>query len=121
MPKYYEVNQDDFESLPFNSELDEEMSGHKIVIEERSKDEFIAEQVANFTFHLLSVLHKKEARGDYNPFNKIAKKYQRRDECIVCPGCGEMIREEEDWNDNSDCLSPLCPFCLFEFEMETQT
>lgn len=79
MPKYYEVNQDDFESLPFNSEFDEELSGHKI-----------------------------------------AKKY-RRDECIVCPGCGEMIREEEDWNDNSDCLSPLCPFCLFEFEMETQT
>lgn len=124
MPKYYEVNQDDFENLPFETDLDESWSEHRIIIEERFKEEFIVEQIANFTRHLLSILHEKETRGDHYSFDKIAKKYSRgtslwNEETVICPNCGEMVSEEE-WNDEFDYLEPLCPRCEFEFEMEEE-
>ena len=60
MPKYYRVDEDDFEALPFYSEMDESGEGHALIIEERFKEEFIAEQIAQFTRNLLSILHEME-------------------------------------------------------------
>ena len=60
MPKYYHVDEDDFKALPFWSEMDESGKGHALIIEERFKEDFIAEQIAQFTRHLLSILHEME-------------------------------------------------------------
>lgn len=56
MSKYYRVSQDDFEALPFYSDMDENWEGHALIVKEEFKDDFIAEQVAHFTRHLLSIL-----------------------------------------------------------------
>ena len=60
MPKYYRVDDDDFEALPFYSDMDEGWEGHALIIEEQFKEEFIAEQVGRFTRHLMSILHEVE-------------------------------------------------------------
>ena len=60
MPKYYRIDEDDFEVLPFYSKMDEGWEGHALIIEERFKEDFIAEQIAQFTRHLLSILHEME-------------------------------------------------------------
>lgn len=60
MPKYYRVDESDFEALPFWSEMDESGEGHALIIEERFKEDFITEQIAQFTRHLLSILHETE-------------------------------------------------------------
>ena len=122
MPKYYRVDEDDFEALPFCSEMDESGKGHALIIEEQFKEEFIAEQIAQFTRHLLSILHEMPARGEYNPFNRIASKYPREHtnffgDFIVCPICHAELGEEE-WNTNTDDMSSCCPFCDYKFEME---
>ena len=91
MSKYYRVDMDDFERMPFGSDMDENWGGHEIVVEEQFKDEFIAEQVSRFTLYLLSILHEVERREDKNPFSRIAKKYPRgrnlwNMEVVYCPG-----------------------------------
>ena len=113
MPKYYRVDEDDFEALPFWSEMNESGKGHALIIEERFKEDFIAEQIAQFTRHLLSILHEMPARGEYNPFNRIAGKYPREHtnffgDFIVCPTCHAELGEEE-WNTNTDDMRPCCP------------
>ena len=122
MTKYYRVDEDDFSALPFYSEMDEGWEGHALIIEEQFKEEFIAEQIAQFTRHLLSILHEMPTRGEYNPFNRIASKYPREHtnffgDFIVCPTCHAELGEEE-WNTNTDDMRPCCPFCEYEFEME---
>ena len=123
MNKYYQVSQDDFEALPFYSDLDENWEGHALIIKEEFKNDFIAEQVKRFTSHLLSILHYVPTRGEHNPFNRIASKYKRMNgypgDYIVCPACHSEVYEG-DWNDNIDDLRPYCPFCDYEFEMEKE-
>lgn len=122
MPKYYRVDDDDFEALPFCSDMDEGWEGHSLIIEEQFKEDFIAEQVGRFTRHLLSILHEMPTRGEYNPFNRIASKYPREHtkylgDFVVCPSCRTEI-DEDEWNGNMDDMSPCCPICDYEFEME---
>lgn len=124
MPKYYRIEMDEFESLPFGSDMDEGGEGHAMVIEEQFKDDFIAEQVGRFTRHLLSIMNEMPTRGEHNPFNLISKKYKREHTnffgaFIVCPKCHEELGEEE-WNTNTDDMSPCCPCCGYEFEMEEE-
>jgi len=122
MTKYYRVDGSDFEALPFGSEMDEGWEGHSLIIEEQYKEEFIAEQVANFTRHLLSIIHEIPVREKYNPFKNISQKYSRihyswMGNCVACPHCKNEISEEE-WNSNLDDMRPCCPTCEYEFEME---
>lgn len=122
MTKYYRVDEDDFEALPFYSDMGEGEEGHSLIIEEQARDDFITEQVARFTRHLLSILHEVPTRGEYNPFNRIASKYPREHtnffgDFIVCPACHEELFEE-DWNANMDDMSSCCPVCEYKFEME---
>ena len=124
MPKYYRVDNDDFEALPFYSDMDEGWEGHALIVEEQFKEEFIAEQVARFTRHLLSILHEMPTRGEHNPFNRIASKYPREHsqfygDSIVCPACHTEL-DEEGWNENTDDMRPCCPNCEYEFEMEEE-
>ena len=124
MNKYYQVNRDDFDTLPFYSDMDECWEGHAIVVKEELKDDFIAEQVARFTRHLLSILHYVPTRGEHNPFNRIASKYKRMsgyplEDYIVCPACHAEVYEG-DWNENRYDLRPCCPFCKYKFEMEKE-
>ena len=63
MPKYYCVDESDFEALPFGSDMDEGGKGHTLIIEERFKEDFITEQIAKFTRHILSILHEMPTRG----------------------------------------------------------
>ena len=124
MAKRYRVDEDDFEALPFWSEMDESGEGHALIIEEQSKDDFIAEQVAQFTRHLLSILHEVPTRGEYNPFKRIASKYPREHtnsfgDFIVCPICHAEL-DEEEWNENMDDMRPCCPICEYKFEMENE-
>lgn len=123
MDKYYQVNRDDFDALPFYSDIDENWEGHTLIVKEEFKNDFIAEQVARFTRHLLSILHYVPTRGEYNPFNRIASKYRRMNgypfDYIVCPACHAEVYEK-DWNENRDNLRPCCPFCDYEFEMEKE-
>ena len=122
MSKYFCVDAYDFERIPFGSDMDEKWGDREMVIKERFKDEFIAEQVSRFTRYLLSILREIETRGDKNPFNRIAKKYSRgrspwNMEIVYCPECHAEI-DEEDWNICSD-TDPCCPFCCnYNFEME---
>lgn len=124
MPKYYRVDQDDFEALPFYSDMDEGWEGHALIVEEQFKEDFIAEQVARFTRHLLSILYEMPTRGEHNPFNRIASKYPRErtqffGSYIVCPKCHAEL-DEEEWNANTDDMRPCCPCCEYEFEMEEE-
>ena len=124
MAKYYCVDEDDFEALPFYSDMDEGEEEHSLIIEEQSKDDFIAEQVAHFTRHLLSILYEVPTRGERNPFNRISKKYPREHtnffgDFIVCPACHAELGEEE-WNANMDDMRPCCPVCEYKFEMEKE-
>ena len=77
MPKYYRIEMDEFESLPFGSDMDEGGEGHAMVIEEQFKEDFIAEQVARFTHHLLSILHDMPT-------------------CDECPYCDYEFEMEEE-------------------------
>ena len=121
MAKYYRVDENDFEALPFYSDMDEGEEEHSLIIEEQSKDDFIAEQVAQFTRHLLSILYEVPMRGECNPFNRIASKYPREhsdfEDFIIYPTCHAELSEEE-WNTNTDDMRPCCPFCEYKFEME---
>ena len=124
MPKYYRVDMDDFESLPFGSDMDEGGEGHAMVIEEQFKDDFIAEQVGRFTRHLLSIMNEMPTRGEHNPFNCIASKYPRfhsadYGETIICPVCKHTI-DESEWNNYVEDLRPCCTICEYEFEMEEE-
>lgn len=124
MPKYYRVDEDDFEALPFYSDMDEGWEGHALIVEEQFKEDFIAEQVARFTRHLLSILREMPTRGEHNPFNRIASKYPREHtqffgSYIVCPKCHAEL-DEEEWNANTDDMRPCCPVCEYEFEMEEE-
>ena len=124
MAKYYRVDEDDFDALPFYSDMDEAKEEHSLIIEEQSKDEFIVEQVAQFTRYLLSILQAMPTRGEYNPFNRISKKYPREHtnffgDFIICPTCHEELYEEE-WDANTDDMSPCCPVCEYKFEMENE-
>ena len=122
MNKYYQVCMDDFEALPFYSDMDEGWEGHSLIVEEQHREDFIAEQVANFTRHLLSIMHEVPARGKHNPFKNISQKYSRVrhmgfGDYIVCPCCKNEI-DEEEWNSNTNDMRPCCPTCEYEFEME---
>lgn len=122
MNKFYRVDEDDFEALPFYSDMDEGWEGHALIVEEQFKDDFVAEQIARFTRHLLSILHEMPTRGERNPFNRISKKYPRHHtkfmgDFIVCPECHTEL-DEEEWNANTDDMRPCCPMCEYEFEME---
>ena len=122
MNKYFRIEGNDFECLPFYSDIDECWEGHALIVKEEFKNDFIAEQVARFTRHLLSIMHSVPTRGECNPFNRIASKYKRMNgypfgDYIVCPACHKELNEEE-WNDNIDDLNPCCPFCGYKFEME---
>ena len=124
MNKFYRVDEDDFEALPFYSDMDEGLEGHALIVEEQFKEDFIAEQVARFTRYLLSILHEMPTRGEYNPFNRISKKYPRHHtkfmgDFIVCPKCHTEL-DEEGWNANTDDMRPCCPMCEYEFEMEEE-
>lgn len=124
MPKYYRVDMDDFEQLPFGSGMDEGWEGHALIIEEEFKEEFIAEQVMQFTRHLLSILYEMPTRGERNPFSRISKKYPRHHtkfmgDSIICPKCHTEL-DEEEWNTNTDDMRPCCPCCEYEFEMEKE-
>ena len=124
MPKYYRVDMDDFEALPFCSDMDEGWKGHALIIEEQFKEEFIAEQIGRFTRHLLSILYEMPTRGEHNPFNRLASKYPREHsqffgDYIVCPVCHTKL-DEEEWNANTDDMCPYCPRCEYEFEMEKE-
>lgn len=124
MPKYYRVDMDDFEALPFCSDMDEGWEGHALIVEEQFKDDFITEQVARFTRHLLSILHEMPTRGEHNPFNCLASKYPREHtqffgNYIVCPKCHEELGEDE-WNGDTEDMRPCCPYCDYEFEMEEE-
>lgn len=124
MPKYYRVDEDDFEALPFYSDMDEGWEGHALIVEKQFKEDFIAEQVARFTRHLLSILLEMPTRGERNPFNRISKKYPRHHtkfmgDFIVCPEC-HMELDEDEWNADTDDTRPCCPSCEYEFEMEEE-
>lgn len=124
MTKYYRIDEDDFEALPFYSDMDEGWEGHALIVEEQFKEEFIAEQVARFTRHLLSILHEMPTRGEHNPFNRLASKYPREHSYvfgnyIVCPTCRAKLTEEE-WNANTDDMRPCCPMCEYELEMDVE-
>ena len=124
MPKYYRVDMDDFEALPFCSDMDEGWEGHALIVEEQFKEDFIAEQVARFTRHLLSILNEMPTRGEHNPFNRISRKYLRHytklmGDSIVCPECHTEL-DEDEWNANTDDMRPCCPMCEYEFEMEEE-
>lgn len=124
MSKYYRVDEDDFESLPFCSDMDEGWVDHLLIIDEQFKEEFIAEQVGRFTRHLLSILHEMPMRGERNPFNRISKKYPRHHVrfsggFITCPKCN-MELYEDIWDTNMDDMRPCCPQCEYEFEMEEE-
>lgn len=123
MAKYYRVDEKDFEALPFYSDMDEDWEDHALIVEEQVKDDFVAEQVARFTRHLLSILYEVPMRGGRNPFNRIASKYPREHsdfgDFIICPTCHAEL-EEEEWNTNTDDMRPCCPFCEYEFEMEKE-
>ena len=124
MPKFYRVYQDDFEALPFQSDMDEGWQGHALIVEEQFKEEFIVEQVARFTRHLLSILHEMPTRGEHNPFKRISKKYPREHskyygDSIFCPACQTEL-DEEEWNTTMEELRPCCPICDYEFEMEEE-
>ena len=124
MSKFYRVYQDDFEALPFYSVMDEGWEGHALMVEKQFKEDFIAEQVARFTRHLLSILHEMPTRGEHNPFNRISKKYPRNHtkfmgDFIICPKCYAELNEEE-WNANTNDMRPCCPICEHEFEMEEE-
>ena len=122
MNKYYRIEESDFESLPFYSEMDEGLELHSLIIEEQCKEDFIAEQVANFTRHLLSIINEVPTRGEHNPFKNISKKYswihdRWAGDCVVCPNCRNDI-DEEEWDLNINDMRPCCPHCEYEFEME---
>ena len=122
MSKFYRVDQDNFEALPFYSEMDDCYEGHSIIIEERNRDEFIAEQVSHFTLHLLSILNEMPTREEVISFDRISSKYTRQSsewfgKYIVCPHCGSYI-SEEDWNSNTSDMRPRCYFCDGDIEME---
>lgn len=124
MTKYYRVDMDDFEALPFCSDMDAGWEGHALIIKEEFKEEFIVEQVAHFTRHLLSILHEMPTRGEHNPFNRVSKKYPRHHEklvgdFIVCPECHMKLNKDE-WNGDTDDMRPCCPSCEYEFEMEEE-
>lgn len=124
MTKYYRVDQDDFEALPFYSDMDEGWEGHALIVEEQFKEDFIAEQVARFTRHLLSILNEKPTREEHNPFCRISKSYERvhsqfYGDYIVCPDCGRAL-DESEWNSITDDIRPCCPTCEYEFEMEEE-
>ena len=124
MPKYYRVEMDDFESLPFGSDMDEGGEGHAMVIEEQFKDDFIIEQTSRFTRYLLSILHEVERRGDKYPFDNLSRKYGREvnqygEWFVLCPSCMHPILES-DWNEETSLISPCCPYCMEEFEMEEE-
>lgn len=121
MTKYYRVEESDFEALPFYSEMDEGWEGHSLIIEEQCKKDFIAEQVANFTHHLLSIINEVPTRGEHNPFCNLSAKYHRYYSsfgvAVKCPQCGFKI-DEEEWDSNTEDIRPCCPHCEYEFEME---
>ena len=121
MNKYYRIEESDFESLPFYSEMDEGLELHSLIIEEQYKEDFIAEQVANFTRHLLSIIKETPTRGEHNPFCNLAAKYHRYYSssgiAVECPQCGFKI-DEEEWDSNTEDIRPCCPHCEYEFEME---
>ena len=121
MSKYYRIDGSDFEALPFCSEMDEGWEGHSLIIEERHKEDFIAEQVARFTRHLLSILHDMPVREEHNPFCNLAAKYRYCSSpfgiAVECPQCGSKISEDE-WDSNIDDMRPCCLRCEYEFEME---
>lgn len=123
MSKYYRVEMDDFEALPFGSDMDEGGEGHAMVIEEQFKEEFIAEQVGRFTRYLLSILHEMPTREEHNPFCNLAAKYHYYSSsfgtAVECPQCGFKIYEDE-WDSNTDDMRPCCPNCEYEFEMEEE-
>lgn len=124
MPKYYRIEMDDFESLPFGSDMDEGDEGHAMVIEEQFKDEFVAEQVSRFTRYLLSILHEVERRGDKYPFDNLSRKYNREvtqygEWFVLCPSCMHLLLEN-DWNEETNLINPCCPYCLEELEMEEE-
>lgn len=68
MTKYYRVDEDDFEALPFWSEMDESGEGHALIIEERFKEDFIAEQIAQFTRTYYLFFMKWKKRRSNPPF-----------------------------------------------------
>ena len=78
MSKYYRVEQDSFEALPFYSEWDEGYEGHSIIIKEYNKEEFIAEQISRFTLHLLSILNEIPTNEEITPSNHISSNYTRQ-------------------------------------------
>lgn len=124
MSKYYRVDMDDFEQLPFGSDMDEGWEGHALIIEEQFKEDFIAEQVARFTRHLLSILYEMPTRGEHNPFCRVSKNYERKHsqfygDYIVCPVCGWAL-DENEWNSIADDMRPCCPECEYGFEMEKE-
>lgn len=123
MPKYYRIEMDEFESLPFGSDMDEGGEGHAMVIEEQFKEDFIAEQVGRFTRHLVSIMNEMPTREEYNPFCNLAAKYHYCSSSfgitVECPQCGFEISEEE-WDSNTDDIRPCCPRCEYEFEMEEE-
>ncbi len=124
MPKFYRVDEDDFQALSFQSDMDEGLEGHALIIEEQFKEEFIAEQVGRFTLHLLSILNEMPTRGKYNPFNRISKKYPREHykdfgDPVICPVCHTEL-DEEDWDMNMYEMRPCCLMCDYEFEMEEE-
>lgn len=120
MPKYYRVDMDDFEQLPFGSDMDEGWEGHALIIEEQFKEDFIAEQIARFTRHLLSILHEMPTRGEHNPFCNLAAKCHYCPSpfgvAVKCPQCG-FKNYEDEWNTIVD-TRPCCLNCEYEFEME---
>ena len=123
MAKYYRVDEDDFEALPFYSDMDKDWGYHALIIEEQSKDDFVAEQVARFTRHLLSILHEMPTRGERNPFCNLAAKYHYCSSSfgitVKCPQCGFEISEDE-WDSNTTDMRPCCPVCEYKFEMEKE-
>ena len=124
MPKYYRVDMDDFEQLPFCSDMDEGWEGHALIVEEQFKEEFIAEQIGRFTRHLLSIMNEMPTRGEHNPFSRLASKYPRFHsvdfgETIICPICKHTI-DENEWNNYVEDLRPCCTICEYEFEMEEE-
>lgn len=124
MSKFYKVNENDFKLMPFRSEVDENWNGHEIVFDAKFRDDFIAEQVGQFTRHLLSVIHEVETRKDKYPFSKISKMYPRKTfqyygVSVVCPYCG-LPNGEVDWNEEYEVIRPYCLRCNGEFRMEEE-
>lgn len=124
MPKFYRVGKNDFEALPFRSDMNEDFEDHALIIEEQFKEEFIAEQVGRFTSHLLKILRPMTVRGDINPYKKIGKQYERghdlwEGEAVICPNCNVAITEK-DWDTCNFDTNPTCMCCDYEFEMEEE-